>query len=504
MKSTALLILPTLASSLVAAAPAPGAPLVESNKLRRVLYRSNLEARATELFNIAKLNKGTRAWGTQGHWDTLDWIERQIPKDYYNVERQYFNISRTVHDEVSVKVDGVAQTQVNGFTGGPNGTVSAPMIAIPNFGCDASDYPASVAGKIALVHRGSCNFGQKNARAGTAGAAGLVVWNNDPTPLTPTLGTPDLYNVTEFIVALFIGQAEGSAIVEKIGTGSVPATIKSLFHFDIDLTANIIATTKGGNQNAIITSGAHTDSVPAGPGINDNGSGTIAQIEVAKALTKFSVNNAIRFCWWAAEEDGLLGSEYYTSHISAAEAAKIVMNLNFDMLASPNYLYSIYDGDGSTFASPYASTGSGLIEKTFIDFFVEDGKTSVPTEFDGRSDYDGFLQVGIPAGGVFMGAEGIKTEEEQKLFGGTAGKPYDHCYHQACDDTNNLDYGAFITGTKSMADAIAKYGRSIEGFPFPRPAAKLTPRRLEGEPMIPNRAKGKHGKHGGCSQRQEA
>ncbi|KAF3916051.1 hypothetical protein ABW21_db0203948 [Orbilia brochopaga] len=504
MRTTALLVLPALASSLVAAAPADPAPLVESNKLRRILYRSNLEARAKELFAIAERNKGTRAWGTAGHWETLDWIESNIPKDYYNVERQYFNISRTIHDEVSVTVDGAAQTQVNGFTGGPNGTVTAPLIAIPNFGCDASDYPAAVAGKIALVHRGNCNFGQKNARAGTAGAVGLVVWNNDPTALTPTLGTPDLYNVTEFIVSAFIGQADGTALVEKLGAGSLPATVTALFHLSVELTANVIATTKGGNQNAIITSGAHTDSVPEGPGINDNGSGTIAQIEVAKALTKFSVNNAIRFCWWAAEEDGLLGSEYYTSHISAAEAAKIVMNLNFDMLASPNYVYSIYDGDGSTFPSEFASVGSGQIEQTFIEFFKADGKPSVPTEFDGRSDYDGFLQVGIPAGGVFMGAEGIKTADEEKLFGGKAGQPYDACYHSKCDDEKNLDYGAFITGAKSMADALAKYGRSIEGFPFPRPAAKLTPRRLAEEPMVPNRAKGKHGKHGGCSKSQEA
>ncbi|EPS41772.1 hypothetical protein H072_4281 [Dactylellina haptotyla CBS 200.50] len=492
------LALPFLASTLVAAAPAP---LVESNKLRRMLYRSNLKARATELYNIAMRNNGTRAWGTPGHWETLDWIESQIPKDYYNVERQYFNISRTIYDEVSVTVDGIAATEVNGFTNGPNGTISAPIVNVPNFGCEAADYPAAVAGKIALVHRGNCNFGLKNALAGTAGAVGLVVWNNDVQPLQPTLGTPDLYNVTEFVISAFIGQAEGQALVTKIGGSSLPATIKSLFHYEVDLTANVIATTKNGNQNSIITSGAHTDSVKAGPGINDNGSGTIAQIEVAKALTKFSVNNAIRFCWWAAEEDGLLGSEYYTSHIAEAEAAKIVMNLNFDMLASPNYLYSIYDGDGSTFESPYASTGSGMIEKTFIDFFVEDGKTSVPTEFDGRSDYDGFLQIGIPAGGVFMGAEGIKTEEEATLFGGKAGQPYDSCYHQACDDIKNLDYGAFITGAKSMADSLAKYGRSIEGFPFPRPAAKLKPRRLEGATMLPNPKKGKHG---GCSKKLEA
>ncbi|KAK6334522.1 Leucyl aminopeptidase yscIV [Orbilia blumenaviensis] len=498
------LIVPALASAtLVAAAPA-GAPLVESNKLRRVLLRSDLKARAQELNAIAVQNNGTRAWGTPGHWDTLTWIESHVDKNYYNVERQYFNITRQVFDEVSVTVDGVRSPDVNGMTNSPNGTVSAQIIAIPNFGCVASDYPAAVAGKIALVHRGSCNFGLKNALAGTAGAAGLVVWNNDPTPLQPTLGTPDLYNVTEFIVSAFITQADGQALVTKLGTGTLPATVTNLFHEQVELTANILATTKGGDQNKIITVGAHTDSVRAGPGINDNGSGTIAQIEVAKALTKFSVNNAIRFCWWSAEEDGLLGSEYYTSHIPEEEASKIVMNLNFDMLASPNYLYAIYDGDASAFESPFASNGSAQIEQTFIDFFADDGKKSVPTAFDGRSDYQGFLQIGVPAGGVFMGAEGIKTAEEASFFGGKAGQPYDACYHQACDDINNLDYGAFITGTKSMADAVAKYGRSIAGFPFPRPAAKLIPRRALSEAMVPNPNKGKHARHGGCSKALEA
>ncbi|KAF3902911.1 hypothetical protein AA313_de0209411 [Arthrobotrys entomopaga] len=484
------LVLPILASSLVSAAPAP---IVESNKLRRILYRSNLEARAKELYDIALRNNGTRAWGTPGHWETLDWIEGQIPKDYYNVERQYFNISTTVYDELSVAVDGVAATGVNGVSassGLSSKSITAPMIAIPDLGCEASDYPASVTGKIALVHRGTCNFGLKVALAKTAGAVGVVLWNNQATEVQPSLGAPADYNVTSFIPTVIIPQDQGEALVTKLGTNSLPAKLVTLWHSEEHITANILATTKGGNQNAVITSGCHTDSVKAGPGINDNGSGTIAHIEIAKALTRFSVNNAIRFMWFSAEEDGLLGSEYYTSHLSEAEAAKIVLNLDFDMLASPNYLYSIYDGDGSTFESPFASIGSGHIEKTLMDFLVEDGKTSVPTAFDGRSDYNGFLEIGIPAGGIFMGAEGIKTEAEAKLFGGKAGQPYDACYHQACDTIKNLNYGAWITGAKAIADSIAKYGVSIEGFPFPRPAAKVKPRKIVSDVMVPKPKKG--------------
>ncbi|KAF3941956.1 hypothetical protein ABW19_dt0207186 [Dactylella cylindrospora] len=492
------LILPIVATSTLVSAAV--VPLVESNKLRRIIYRGNLRARAEELYAIAARNNNTRAWGTPGHWETLDWIYAAIPKDYYNVEKQFFNISRQIYDDVSVTVDGGAIENPVPFTNGINGTVSAPILAIPNLGCDAADYPAEVAGKIALVHRGTCPFGLKNALSKKAGAVGLVVRDNDVQPISPTLGNPADHGVDSFIVAAFIGRDVGAALAEKLGSGTLPASINSIFHIQVEETANIIATTKGGNQNQIITVGAHTDSVEAGPGINDNGSGTIAQIEVAKALTKFAVNNAIRFCWWSAEEDGLLGSEHYTSTIAEDEAAKIVMNLNFDMLASPNYLYSIYDGDGSTFESPFASNGSGQIEQTFIDFFAEDGKVSVPTEFDGRSDYDGFLSIGIPAGGVFTGAEGIKTEEEAALFGGSAGVAYDKCYHQACDDLTNLNYGAFITGAKSMADAIAKYGRSIEGFPFPRTGpAKLAKRRPSWVPSTPNKSKGRHG---GCTKSQ--
>ncbi|KAK6495035.1 Leucyl aminopeptidase yscIV [Arthrobotrys musiformis] len=498
MKTSAFVLSALAAAPLVAAAPA-AAPLVESNKLRRVLLRSELRARAEELHAIAVRNGGNRYWGTAGHWDTLSWIEAQIDTNYYNVERQYFNITEQTSLGGWVTIDGVAYENVNGMAGSPNKTVTAPIINVKNFGCVASDYPESIAGKIALVARGDCYFAVKNVVAQTAGAIGIVVYNNDDTNFQPGLGYPKDYNATEFIPAAFITKSDGRALVTRLGDGTLPATVKTLTSQTSGISANLIATTKGGDQNQIITVGAHTDSVKAGPGINDNGSGTIAQIEVAKALTKYSVNNAIRFCWWGAEEVGLVGSRYYASHIPEEEAAKIVMNLNFDMLASPNYMFGIYDGDASDFESPYATNGSALIEQTFIDFFKEVGKPSVPTAFSGRSDYQGFLQINIPAGGLFTGAEEIMSAEEAVLFNGKAGVAYDVCYHQACDDVKNLNFDAFITNTKSMADAVAKYGRSIAGFPFPRPAVKLTPRGPLSETMVARPHLGKHSGQGGCS-----
>ena len=76
---------------------------------------------------------------------------------------------------------------------------------------------------------------------------------------------------------------------------------------------------------------------------------------------------------------------------------------------------------------------------------------SAPTAFDGRSDYGAFIEAGIPAGGLFSGAEGIKTEEEAEEYGGVAKAPYDECYHQACDTVTNLNARAL----KELGDAAA-------------------------------------------------
>jgi len=132
--------------------------------------------------------------------------------------------------------------------------------------------------------------------------------------------------------------------------------------------------------------------------------------------------------------------------------------------ASPNYIYGIYDGDGSGF-NLTGPAGSDLIEYTFEDYYKGAGLKSVPTAFTGRSDYGPFLEVNIPSGGLFTGAEGIKTLEEAAMFGGKAGEPYDVNYHQPGDFTKNCNIGAWIVNTKVIASIIAKYGRSTGGFP---------------------------------------
>ncbi len=212
--------------------------------------------------------------------------------------------------------------------------------------------------------------------------------------------------------------------------------------------------------------GAHLDSVTAGPGINDNGSGSAAILEVALAVaaTGYQPGKHLRFGWWGAEELGLRGSRFYVNALPATERAKITGYLNFDMVGSPNPGYFVYDGDNSdgVGAGP-GPAGSAAIESTIIAGFTARGVPTRGTDFDGRSDYGPFISAGIPAGGTFTGAEGIKTSAQAQLWGGTAGTAFDPCYHRSCDTTTNIS----DTALDRNADVIAETVWALSTAPPP-------------------------------------
>jgi aminopeptidase S len=216
---------------------------------------------------------------------------------------------------------------------------------------------------------------------------------------------------------------------------------------------NLIADWPGGDTSDTLMIGAHLDSVTAGPGINDNGSGSAANLEVALAVarTGFQPARHLRFGWWGAEELGLRGSTAYVNSLSSAQKAAIGGYLNFDMVASPNPGYFLYDGDNSdnTGSGP-GPAGSAQIEQTLAAYYATIGVPTRGTDFDGRSDYGPFIAAGIPAGGIFTGAEGRKTAAQVTLWGGTA-TTFDPCYHSSCDTISNLN----DTALDRNSDAIA-------------------------------------------------
>jgi Zn-dependent M28 family amino/carboxypeptidase len=215
--------------------------------------------------------------------------------------------------------------------------------------------------------------------------------------------------------------------------------------------------------------GAHLDSVAAGPGINDNGSGVAAVLESAVQMgSSPPIENAVRFAFWGAEELGLVGSQKYISSLDENALKDIALYLNFDMLASPNPGYFTYDGDQSMpvppgGGAPRIPEGSAGIERTLLAYLTIAGKTAEDASLDGRSDYDAFTRAGIPSGGLFSGAEENKSAEQARLWGGTADAPFDPNYHKPSDTLQHIDRNALGINGDGVAYAVALYSQDVGG-----------------------------------------
>ncbi|MEU1737066.1 M28 family peptidase [Streptosporangium sp. NPDC020145] len=192
---------------------------------------------------------------------------------------------------------------------------------------------------------------------------------------------------------------------------------------------NLIADWPGGDVNQVIMAGAHLDSVSAGPGINDNGSGSASLLEVALTLAQYRPTLAkhVRFGWWTDEEQGLLGSKFYVNSLGSAGRSKIKRYLNFDMVGSRN---------GGYFINNISTAAAADLKAFYNQIGVQ---TEENVEGANRSDDASFRNGGIPTSGVAAGASARKTYAQASKWGGTANQPYDSCYHSACDTTSNIN-----------------------------------------------------------------
>ncbi|HYP49167.1 MAG TPA: M20/M25/M40 family metallo-hydrolase, partial [Thermoleophilaceae bacterium] len=300
-----------------------------------------------------------------------------------------------------------------------------------------------------LLQRGTCPFVQKIQAAKDAGAAAVLIFNDggegreEPFQISgvPYAGIP--VAMTSAAVGAELYAAAGQTLRIAVDATTTPRA-----------QYNVIADSYEGKRNRTIVIGGHLDSVEEGPGINDNGSGVSAMLEIAEQIAELprAPRNRLRFAFWGAEESGLIGSTAYVrDQLENGRLSQIEANLNFDMLASPNFARFVYDGDNSTGEGSVGPPGSAEIEQLFLRYFEDQGLATDPTAFDGRSDYGEFIANGVPAGGLFSGAEGIKTLEQEARYGGFAGMPYDECYHLACDSFFNLNW----TSLDQMSDAVA-------------------------------------------------
>jgi Zn-dependent M28 family amino/carboxypeptidase len=480
-----------VAASLSLASPAFAATRIDTEPLRDAVTVSGIREHLAALEAIANANvfEGvpTRATGTPGHEDSVDYVVQKMTAAGYIVSLQQFGADIFFEQApavfAQVAPNAITYPRYDGQTGvwytaefSGDGDVTAAAVVVDftepttqasasSSGCEASDYDGlDVTGKIVLLQRGTCDFGLKAEIAGDEGAAAAVIFNEG------TIGAPDRndvlvptlagYDVTIPVVGT--DYATGRSLVDLANGSGVTLRVKvDGFVNEGVLTNNVIAETPGGRSDRTVVVGAHLDSVYEGPGINDDGSGTATLLETAEQMAALGITprNKVRFIFFSGEEQGLLGSDYYVSQLTKKKLQDISVMLDYDMLASPNYARFIYDGNGDEqgFAGP---NGSGTVEQVFKDFWDSQGLAYETIPFDGRSDYDAFTTAGIPAGGIFAGAEKVKEPYQVPLYGGTAGVAFDKCYHQLCDNLTNINNQGLSEHSDAAVHAILTFAQT--------------------------------------------
>lgn len=425
-------------------------------------------AHLTKLQEIADAHDGNRALGTAGYDASVDYVANALRDKGFEVQTPEFEVRLPFAEEPQLTVGGaaIAAKPLEFTIGTPEEGVSGPLVAArveDSPGCTASDYDGlPVQGAVVLVDRGTCQFSVKQAVAAERGAVALIVANNeDGDEMGGTLGD----KTNPKIPVVSITKASGERLRAEPGE----TTLKLTAGVRVEKTRNVIAQTRTGSSADVVMVGAHLDSVPEGPGINDNGSGVAAVLETALQLGPSpAVQNAVRFGFWGAEELGLRGSDNYVQSLDVEALKDIALYLNFDMLGSPNPGYFTYDGDQSAPPNPREVTpripeGSAGIERNFVAYLEAAGKTAQDTSFVGRSDYDGFTKAGVPAGGLFSGAEEKMTREQAELWDGKADEPFDPNYHKKTDTLDQIDRNAMEINGAGVAYVVGIYALDQRG-----------------------------------------
>jgi len=405
---------------------------------------------------IADNNGGNRYTATSGHERSVAYVARVLRNAGYEVHFDRFDVTVYAENAPSVlqrRAPSRAAFEPGGdFTtfnfspsGSVNGRVTPVAVDLGSVnslgGCDSNAFSGFPNGDVALVQAGPCTLTEQVVNAQDAGAsAALVLLTPEIADTSRGVPRPSLASSDVDVPALAVSAELGS----RLARGEVRV------HLEVDgdiaerTTRNVIAEQPGRTGDVLMV-GAHLDSVADGPGINDNGSGTASILELAVALAGAETTEAVRFAFWSAEELGLVGSDHYVSKLSDADRNRITAYLNFDMVASPNYMRLVY-GD-----NPVSIENPAAIKNLFVDYFAERDLDTELVNLSGRSDHGPFERAGIPVGGLFTGAEMIKDRAAARSFGGVPGAPADPCYHLACDDLDNVN----VESLDQMSDAIA-------------------------------------------------
>jgi Zn-dependent M28 family amino/carboxypeptidase len=439
------------------------------------------------LQDIAIANGGNRAAGTTGYDRSAEYVAERLKDAGYTVrfeelEFPFFE-DRTPPVLVMGQPDGgtAVRTLTNSGSGDVTGRLRAVNLqldggppAASTSGCEAADFAGFERGAVALIRRGTCPFQTKVEHATAAGAVGAVIMNEGTNGRTDVFS--GLMNKPAAIPVVGISYERGRSL-DMASRADGGATVR----LAVDAvsgkraTRNVLADAGADGNGPLIVVGAHLDSVPEGPGINDNGSGSAAVLESALQLARepAQTRGRVRFAFWSAEERGLIGSRHHVGALSEDERRNIAVYINLDMVGSPNFVRYVQ-------ASAEAGDGvAGTARREFLANFREHDLT-IEERTGGRfgTDTGSFSEKGIPTVGLYTGAGGPKSEAQANVFGGAAGRPYDPCYHQACDTIENINREVLEENTRALVrvlKAVTKVAptpsapvRKTEAMPEPR------------------------------------
>jgi aminopeptidase YwaD len=320
---------------------------------------------------------GIRAAGTDGELRAANYIRDELANYGYNTSLQSFPIDSFIDVNTSLDLLSPEQRTIDAapLGGSTSGTVEGPVVSAGRG--FPQEFPSGTTRSIVLVERGDIQFSEKVANATAAGAVGVIVYNSESGPFTGQLRD------TSRIPAASISQEDGRALLEALNAGEVRVQLTVETRTDTRESRNVVARPPSGGCRLVV--GGHYDSVPAGPGANDNASGTATTIEMARAMAADGAFDSTCFVLFGSEEIGLLGSAHYVESLSADEVAALKGMLNFDMLAV---------GDAWPFAGSQTVTSVAAQEadRLSITHSIDTGGFA-----SGGSDHASFINDGIPA-----------------------------------------------------------------------------------------------------------
>ncbi len=375
------ILLLTLGACASAGVPQPTATTAAPTLVaptRAISAPADFASRAMEHERMLAVTIGSRVAGSENGARAGDYIAQQFARYGYTVEKQAFTFEpwEDLGTRVKMTAPDARDLQAQPLQFSPAGHLEAEIVAVDGVG-DMDDFAkVSVKGKIALVQRGTIVFSDKAKNAAGAGAVAVLVYNN----------ASGLYGGSlrdrVAIPTIAVSGNEGQTLLDALSTGMVKIKIDSDTQITQKTGRNIVATKRGSSDKTIVF-GGHYDSVAAGPGANDNGSGTAVLIELARVLAQQDTKNTLIFIAFDAEEFGLIGSRYYVDHLSDNARAKISAMLNFDMLGGGSGPLLV-GGDGPTSAMARRAASELGIES--LNFQLGGGA---------GSDHQSFQQAGI-------------------------------------------------------------------------------------------------------------